>query len=508
MILRLIATLGIGLCTLLCMPACAPPPEQPPVGPDMPDPDPDTDPDIETVAAKCGACHVALAAEFNAGSHKNVDGQCLMCHPNGEEHRVNWATTRATMDFSLEACAACHADQYTSYLKDDGTKAGHFGGSVKTSKYDEFPHYQYIMGGHAFTREYNEERAHKFMLKDHVEIDRRQTTTCLQCKSTPVTYFWNEKRRDETQFDKSMDWATVVADISTRWPETVDYGAGCTHCHNPHTGDFRVIRKGVIEAILERGTDPYTPELNVIPTDEADLQARMNARGPDGKRTAEALRLAGNLTCGQCHIEYVCGQGADRDITGEIRDYVPWRKLEDIEEHYQQEFNLMQDWRHSITGQTGVKPQHPELESYWGSTHHEQGLSCADCHMEKTQTAGGTHTSHWLTSPLKFESPNCNECHEDITDLMFGLQDDVYDHARDVEDLLQFTLEGIERANLEASVPATQLDSAKALFMRALTWWEWTVVSENSMGMHNWSAAKEQLETAEELATEARSLVP
>jgi hypothetical protein len=84
----------------------------------------------------------------------------------------------------------------------------------------------------------------------------------------------------------------------------------------------------------------------------------------------------------------------------------------------------------------------------------------------------------------------------------------VYDHARDVEDLLQFTLDGIERANAEASVPATQLDSAKALLMRALTWWEWTVVSENSMGMHNWSAAKEQLETAEELATEARSLVP
>lgn len=492
--------LEIGFVAVWIGSACTPPAAMPP---DEPDPPESMEP---TVAAKCGACHVSLAQEFMAGSHKDVEGQCLICHPNGEEHRVNWSTVRASLDFSLEVCASCHADQYASYLRDDGTKAGHFGGSIKTSKYDEFPHYQYIMGGHGFTREYNEERAHKFMLKDHVEIDRRQTTTCLQCKSTAVAYFWNETRRDEVQYEKSMDWATVVADIQQRWPETAEYGAGCTHCHNPHTGDFRLIRKGVIEAILERGTDPYTPELNVIPTDEADLQAQMNVRGPNGQRTAEARRLAGLLTCGQCHIEYVCGQGADKDTTGEIRDYVPWRKLPDIEEHYQQQFNLMQDWRHSVTGLTGIKPQHPELESYWGSTHHRQGLSCADCHMEKS--AQGGSTSHWLSSPLKYDNPVCGECHEDVTDLMLRLQDDVYEQARDVEDLLQVTLEGIDQATQDASVPMEQVETAKALFMRALTWWEWTAVSENSMGAHDWAGSKDQLDMAEELATEARALVP
>ena len=53
--------------------------------------------------------------------------------------------------------------------------------------------------------------------------------------------------------------------------------------------------------------------------------------------------MAGTLTCGQCHIEYVCGQGADRDTTGEIRDHVPWRKLTDIEEHYQAQFGNEQE---------------------------------------------------------------------------------------------------------------------------------------------------------------------
>lgn len=490
---------SLGSLVLMLFAVCVPPAEPPndngQTGDQPPEP---------TVAAKCGACHVQLMEKFNAGSHANVDGQCLICHPNGEEHRLNWSTVRAAMDFSLEACAACHRDQYTTYLEDDGSKAGHFGGSIKTSKYQEFPYYQYLMGGHGFTREYNEERAHKFILRDHVDIERRKTTTCLQCKSTAVAYFWNETRRDQVQFHKGMDWESVIAGLEQQWPDTVDYGAGCTHCHDPHNGDFRVIRKGVIEAIAERGTDPYNPELNVIPANRDALQALMNERGSDGQRTAQALRLAGTLTCGQCHIEYVCGQGADRDTTGEIRDHVPWRKLTDIEEHYQAQFGNEQDWRHSITGLTGVKPQHPELESYWDSTHHRQGLSCADCHMEKR--AG--HTSHWLTSPLKYENTRCNECHDDVTDLMLRLQEGIYEQARDVEDLLLYTLEGIEQANTDASIPPEQLDSAKSLFMRALTWWEWTAVSENSMGVHNWAAAADQLDMAEELATEARSLVP
>jgi len=450
-----------------------------------------------------------VVEKYTTGSHKGLSAQCLACHANGREHMADAANVRAKVDFSLELCAACHSSHYTSYVKDDGAKAGHFGGSVPTDKYDEFPHYKYLMGGHGFTRDYKEDRAHKFILKDHIDTQRRQTTTCLQCKSTPVAYYWNERTRGETLFEKTVPWDEAVQSIRERWPETIEYGAGCTHCHDPHNGDFRLIRKGVIQAILERGTDPYSSRLNVVPRSAEHLHALLNERGPDGKRTAEALRLAGMLTCAQCHIEYVCGQGADRATTGEIRDDIPWRKLADLEEYYSSRFNLQQDWKHSVTGLTGVKPQHPETEEYWGSVHHRLRMSCADCHMPKTQDAAGrTYTSHWLTSPLKHNTQRCSECHEDVQSDIFRVQDAVYAKGREIEEQLNTLLKRIETAAATGSVPSDQLDTAKALYMRALTWWEWTVVSENSMGAHYADQANWQLQQAQDWVVQALALLP
>jgi len=79
--------------------------------------------------------------------------------------------------------------------------------------------------------------------------------------------------------------------IRDEQPETTDYGAGCALCHDPHNGDFRLIRKGVISAILERCTDPYSTLYNVKPANETELNGLMNERGADGKRTARAMRL-------------------------------------------------------------------------------------------------------------------------------------------------------------------------------------------------------------------------
>jgi nitrite reductase (cytochrome c-552) len=305
-----------------------------------------------------------------------------------------------------------------------------------------------------------------------------------------------------------MPWADVVARIRTDWPETIDYGAGCNHCHDPHDGKFRLIRKGVIAAILARGTDPYSKSRNVIPASEDQLSDLMNARGADGELTAQARRLAGILTCAQCHIEYVCGQGADRATTGEIRDDVPWRKLADIEAYYQTKFGNQQDWKHSITGLTGVKPQHPETEEYWGSVHYRLDMSCADCHMAKSASASGAYTSHWLTSPLKNNTAMCGKCHEDVQAELFAVQDAFYAEARVVEDLLNTALQKIEAANTSGLVPAGDLATAKSLFMSALTWWEWTAVSENSMGSHYPDQAREQMQYAKDKVNEALLLLP
>lgn len=461
------------------------------------------------IAADCVQCHAGIVERYTSGVHQSLQNQCQTCHPNALDHMADVINVRAAVNFSLEACAQCHTSHYESYLHDDGGKPGHFGGSAKSSKYDEFPEYQYLMGGHGFTVEYTEDRAHAYMLKDHLETQRKQTTTCLQCKSTPVAYYWNERTRGEVQFEKTRAFTDAVQKIRDRWPQTVDYGAGCTHCHDPHNGDFRLIRKGVIHAILARGTDPYSPSLNVIPASETELRGLLNERGSDGRLTDQARRLAGTLTCSQCHIEYVCGQGADRATTGEIRDDVPWRRLADIEEYYQDKFNLQQDWKHGITGLNGIKPQHPETESYWGSVHHRLRMSCADCHMARAQDAEGrSFTSHWLTSPLKNNTAQCAQCHEDVEADVFAIQDAVYAQAGAVEQKLKTLLNRIEAANSSGTVPAETLTEAKALYMRALTWWEWTAVSENSMGAHFGDQTKSQLQTADDLATQGLGVLP
>lgn len=456
----------------------------------------------------CAQCHANLVARYTTGPHKSFATECLVCHENGREHMADPIAQKAAVHFSLELCSSCHAQQYSSYLHDDESKAGHFGGSIATSKYDEWPRYRYLMGGHGFTIQYNEERAHAYVLKDHIETRRRQTTTCLQCKSTPVAYYWNEEPRGQLLFHKQRPWAEAVEQLRTDWPETIDYGVGCNHCHDPHDGNFRLIRKGVVQAILERGTDPYSTIHNRIPTSREDLSGMLNERGPDGKRTPEALRLAGILTCAQCHIEYVCGQGADRTTTGEIRDDVPWRKLADLEAYYRGKFNLQQDWRHSITGELGIKPQHPEVEEYWGSVHHRLGMSCADCHMAKTRTADGrAYTSHWLTSPLKNNTQSCRDCHENVQAELFAVQDAFYAQARAVEELLFEVLQRIEAANASGAIPVDRLTRAKELYMRALLWWEWTAVSENSMGAHYPDQARQQLQYAHDEASEALQLL-
>lgn len=469
-------------------------------------------PSLAALGLRCADCHATFASKMQGGVHAGLQTQCLQCHPNAREHQDGPDAVRAAIDFSLEACATCHGRQYDSYVNDDMIRAGRYGGSIITSKYDEFPRYQYLMGGHGFTIQYGEERAHKWILRDHVDTGRRQTTTCLQCKSTPVAYYWNESRRGQLQYAKSQTWADVVQRLRDEQPDTVDYGAGCTHCHDPHTGGFRLIRKGVIEGILARGTDPYTPALNVIPADAGDLSAKLNERGPDGKLTPQARRLAGTLTCAQCHIEYVCGAGADRLTTGEIRDDVPWRKLADIEAYYQGKFGNQQDWKHSVTGLTGVKPQHPETETFWNSHHHEAGLSCAECHMERrTAPDGKPFTSHWLTSPLKHESSSCNRCHDprqQIHSVMLAVQDSVYSEARVVEEALNALLQRIEAAAAGGMVAPDALAQAKALYMRGLTWWEWTAVSENSMGIHNWTETRNNFAVAADFVQQANALLP
>ena len=446
---------------------------------------------------KCGTCHAGQAASATEGPHGKLQQGCVSCHDNALKHQADPGNVTATVDFSVDTCATCHASYKDTYLTEDGKKAGKYGGSVKTSKYDEFPKYKHLMGGHGFTLEYNEDRGHAYMLKDHKEIRRKQNTACLQCKSTAVTYFWNESRRGKPVIGKDMAWDKVIEKINTNWSKTTDYGAGCNHCHDPHSAGFRLVRKAQIAAIMERGTDPYSESFNFVPKTPAELMAKMNEKGADGKRTQAARRMAGILTCAQCHVEYTCGPGVDKTI---IRDDFPWRKLKDLESYYQAKYNNVQDWKHSTLGVTGIKAQHPETEFYWDSKHYKAGATCADCHMPKT----GTQSSHWYTSPLKYPKETCGKCHGDGQDnlsIVTTLQDGVMNQAKQVETDLDAVLTKLEALGSDPTFDAKKLAEAKGYYMRALFWWEFTVVSENSAGFHNAGEADTNLKfSAGELA--------
>lgn len=456
----------------------------------------------------CGNCHTAIANKYTSGQHKGLEKGCVSCHENALEHQANPKSVIAKLEFSLESCGTCHKNHMDTYLSDDGKKAGKYGGSAKTSKYLEIPNYVYLMGGHGFTLEYNEERAHKFMLKDHIEIKRKQNAVCLQCKSTPITYYWNETRRGQPMFNKSQSWQSMIDKLKADHPKTIDYGASCTHCHDPHEGGYRLIRKAMVQSILERGTDPYSTKYNVVPKSPQELEAKLNERGADGKLTAAARRMVGTLTCAQCHIEYTCGPGIDKD-KGILRDDVPWRKLADLEAYYKVKYDLIQDWKHALTEEPGIKAQHPETEFFWGGSHYNYGASCASCHMAKDPT-GKNPKSHWLTSPLKQPEVTCGQCHElDLQDRLKAQakdQDTFWAKAQQAEAALAATLKLIEAAKAAGNTTAG-LKTAKELFMRGLFWWEFTAVSENSAGWHNPVEGLANLDKAIQLANEAAALL-
>lgn len=336
------------------------------------------------------------------------------------------------------------------------------------------------------------------MVRPH-DIGRTQNAVCLQCKSTPVTYYWGENRRGLPIFGKELAWQASVDLIRANWPSSIDYGTSCNHCHDPHKTTYRLVRKQMINTILERGTDPYDATRNYVPKSVDDLNAKLNERDAvTGALTANAKRLVGTLTCAQCHVEYTCGPGVDKP-TGPLRDEWPWRKLRDLEAYYKVKFDLIQDWVHSGTGLRGIKIQHPETEFFWESDHYKRGATCADCHMAKTTK----ERSHWFTSPLKNPAQTCGAtCHTanylDKIAEVIPTQDLVMNQAKLIEQGLEVVLLKIDWIKVnDPTFDAAKLLAGKEAFMRGLLFWEYTVVSENSAGFHNPKEAKTNLDTAQ-----------
>jgi formate-dependent nitrite reductase cytochrome c552 subunit len=514
----------------------------------------------------CGSddCHDDAVGMFAQGPHQA--GGCLGCHEGADgAHSDDPAANDAAIVWAIDGCAGCHEAEAATYLYDDNTQAGPFGGSQifpTQPKATAFPHYAQIMAGNAFTKNYNEEGAHAFLLEEHVKTTRGKYEACVQCKSTKVAYAWlkgteltvhesTEITLTHTQtptaparvvtipagtkltYKTDPDTAAVdaravlpdgteytsmpeasqdaTANFNMLWAATIavtedtsPYGAGCNHCHDPHSGDLRIIRAAMLTQIERKGVNPYTEELITDPEQASRSERR-------------------SLSCAQCHVEYTCGKGVD----GVDRDIFGWSKAADLVPLYTELFDMQQDWTHRDIGVPMHKSQHPETELYWNSVHYDVGASCSDCHMPQVRTANGrVFRSHWFTSPYKYHNTElyakfasatgldvrfndkpCDRCHKDRESAAVQQQQTVFTAQQGVEKDLAAAAAALAAVTTKkkagGAIDTKAFDSGIAAYRQAQTLWENLIVSENSMGFHNYNEVMGAMSDAKGLAAQA-----
>ncbi|MFA0757089.1 MAG: hypothetical protein YPKNTGVA_002621, partial [Candidatus Fervidibacter sp.] len=187
--------------------------------------------DFAAVKAKedCRDCHRTIVDNYAQSAHAGL--ACSQCHAGSLTHQDadDPAKVLPVVDFRIESCASCHRFQAETYLMDEPGTAGLYGGTPANPhehpKTKDFPLYNKIIAGHGFTKDYNEERGHRYILRDHMDTKRGKYATCLNCKSTPVAYYWGRTWKG-IKLDENASWEEVIARIPK---EMHDYGASCTH---------------------------------------------------------------------------------------------------------------------------------------------------------------------------------------------------------------------------------------------------------------------------------------
>jgi len=450
----------------------------------------------------CRDCHRSIADNYAHGAHSGLT--CSQCHQGALEHQdaEDPAKVLPVVDFSAELCGSCHRFQYETYFMSEPGVAGIYGGTPADPKEHpktrDFPLYNKIVAGHGFTKSYDEDRSHKFILRDHIDTKRPKNPACLNCKSTHVAYYWGRTWKG-IKVDENAKWDELIARIPK---EMQDYGVSCNNCHDPHSTQLRIISKPLQAAIAERGVNPYWAEKNAKSFAEADKQQKEI------------------LLCAQCHVEYVCGPGVDK----KIRLDFSWRKVRDLDAYYREKFGYMQDWIHAIIGEPLIKSQHPEVELFWESKYERAGASCVTCHMPKVKVDGKTLTSHWLVSPLRYIDRYikgeklgafpCGECHsvapQVLREQVLRVQKHVDEAQKRVQQALSDSIDAIAVAKQAQKdgkpVNEQLLREAVRLHQLAHLRWENLVVSENSMGFHNPEEVLKELTEAMDYARQAQML--
>ena len=357
-------------------------------------------------------------------------------------------------------------NQYTTFLRTETNNARTpYGGSDPVQKLDVDPRLRTLFAGMAFSKDYKEDRGHRWSLTDVREtgrVNEKTPGTCYSCKSANTPMLWAEMGAAEFARTPFMELG-----------KQIDQPVGCANCH-------------------EAGT------MRLIVTNPA-LEAALQAQGKDWRTfTRQEMRT---VVCANCHVEYY--------FAGEGKLLVfPWSKgtsIEKIEEFYNE--IGFSDWTHAESGASMIKMQHPEYELYSaGSTHFNAGVSCADCHMPYTRDGAVKFSTHNVHSPLLNPAASCGTCHTNV-DYVVGrvtaIQNQVWVTMSASEDALVEAIAAIKTAAETTGADPQLIEEARALHRAAQLRWDF-IAAENSMGFHNPEEALRILAAATDLARQAQ----
>jgi nitrite reductase (cytochrome c-552) len=287
---------------------------------------------------------------------------------------------------------------------------------------------------------------------------------------------------------------------------TLQHGANCFHCHDPHAAKPRIVRDALIDALTkpEKDTlwhkDPNRTKIEVM---------EMGMRGYT-RKIALLEKYDTRLQCGQCHVEYTCNPGYDLrnpdtsqyTITMEDRrtNHIPYKEVFALYDHYVQK-NSFLDFKHALTGGLLWKAQHPEAETFYYSKHSRAGAGCNDCHAPKQKDgeSGKVYTSHIPLTPKVQLKETCLTCHSSWTKEMAiyaidSIKAYTKGRMRKAEFWLVALIDTIVEAK-KAGVDAETIKKARDQHLRTHILWEWWT-AENSDGFHNPQIARESLTRA------------
>ncbi len=498
----------------------------------------------------CVACHSNIGGFHQSGAHKDVS--CTTCHSGLTDHlKKPGKETRPVTSLDPKTCGSCHQPQFESMYKVNPERTPR-DSKKNTNNIAPDPFYDRAMGAHGFTKEHDLPRSHVFAALDQFLVDRafggrfepkegwlyltmgdgafkvwdvindkypednaqkpRRAGTaaagnpvCWTCKSTDLMLDWAYlgDKNPNAKFSRESN----VVDIM----RNVNHSLNCNFCHDPHSAKPRVVNHALIEALTR--TDFPTVYSEDAKRTKIEV-VNMGVRGFE-RKIALLEKPDSKLMCAQCHVEYNCNPGTDpktgkaigmSDRRTNLFPFVDVTKIDEFYKHVS-----FKDFKHPVTGALLTKMQHPDVETYWNSTHDKAGIGCASCHMPKVKGKDGKETTlHWTTSPRHYIKETCQSCHKDKTAEQLnrtidGMHAYYNGKLREAESRMTDMFNAFDLA-LVMGVDEKTLNQARELHSVAHTNWEWWT-AVNGAWFHNPQAAQASLAKAADAAQQATKLL-